>query len=196
MEPNLSGIEGFRMDIHQEMDRFFDDSSLSTNKQPQCVILMGPVAGGKTTLRKERYSTGYVLIDSVPIFLNLCRGNYLPFPDWVEGPMNLIGLLIAERAIEERRCIVTELIGDDSNQLNELINAMVAVGYKVEVAFIHCPIEEAVRRNLKRDDDCISAFYAQKYQREWLMQAATKKLGSIKNSTPLDSGRGANEVDL
>jgi len=166
----------FHMSVNAEMDCFFDDSSLSSNGEPHFVLLVGAVAVGKTTLRKERYSTGYVLVDAVPIFLRLCQGDYLPFPDWMESPMNIIGRLVAQKAIEEQRNIVTELMGDDSEQLKELIDAMVAIGYNVDVIHVHCPFEDAVRRNLNRDDDCVSAFYAQKYQREWLMTAASKKL--------------------
>jgi len=184
----IEGV-GFCVNVGKETDPFFDDSSLAFDGKPRIVILVGPPAVGKTTIRKQNYSTGYVLVDAVPIFLNLCQGEYLPFPDVLEEPMKLIGMLVANQAVKERRNIVTELIGDSSEQLNELIDAMLAVGYKADIVYVDCPFEEAVRRNLNRDDDCISAFYAGKYQWEWLLEAAkefkqAQDPGDLNHGTP------------
>lgn len=50
---------------------------------------MGGVAAGKTTFRKHRFSTGYVLVDAAEIFLNLSRGEYFPFPGHLEQEKRL-----------------------------------------------------------------------------------------------------------
>src|SRR5437899_503582 len=101
---------GIQFDIASEVDRYFDDSSLRRGVEPRIVILTGGTGAGKTTIRKERFSTGYVLVDAAEIFLSLGRGKYFAFPDGLEQPMEIIGRLVARRAIFERRHIVTELI--------------------------------------------------------------------------------------
>ncbi|SRR6266446_907757 len=172
----------FEFDIGAEIDRYFDDSSLPNGADPRIVILMGGPAGGKTTIRKQRYSTGYVLVDAAEIFLSLSRGEFFPFPEAFEEPMQIIGGLVAQRAISERRHIVTELIGSEFEPTEALIDAMFAIGYRIDVQAITCDIEEAQRRNLSRGDDCISAYYAEPYQRAWLHDAAVAPSKGLRNA--------------
>jgi hypothetical protein len=161
-----------RFDVSQEVDRLFDESSLSHGNQPQFVLILGPIATGKTTLRKKNYATGYVVIDSAEIFLHMSRGESYPFPETFRLVMETFGRMVTFRAIQERRHIVTEIIGSDAEALNSLIRAMTDIGYKVNLMFVHCPLEQAVQWNLNRDDDAISAYYAEPFQRAWLMDAA------------------------
>ena len=130
-------------------------------------------AGGKTTLRKQHYSTGYVLVDAAEVFLSLSRGEYFDFPGPFGQMLDLIGPLIARRALRERRHIVTELIGAEVEPTKALMKAMRAIGYHIEMQAVVCDIEEAQRRNMSRGDDNISAYYAEPYQRSWLYGAAT-----------------------
>ena len=162
------------MDISAEADRLFDDSSLPTDGQPVAVIITGGVAAGKTTIRKEKYSSGYVLIDAADIFLSLSRGEYLPFPDAFAEPMDLIGRQVARRALTERRNIVTEIIGAEAEPVRQLIDALKSIGYRVEGAVITCDVDEALRRNASRGDDDISAFYAEPFQRAWIIDACNE----------------------
>lgn len=167
----------FQWDLGAEIDRYFDASSVPSGEPPRIVMLMGGPASGKTTLRKQRYSTGYVLLDAAEIFLSLSRGEYFPFPEAFEEPMELIGRRVAQRAVVERRHIVTELIGSEFEPIKELIEAMRSIGYVVSVEAVTCDIDEAMRRNLARGDDNISCYYAEPYQRRWLQEAAQKALG-------------------
>ena len=91
--------------------------------------------------------------------------------------MQIIGNLVAERAISERRNIVTELIGSEFEPTKAFIDAMRAVSYRVDIQVITCDVEEAQRRNLSRGDDCISAYFSESYQRGWLQEAAVTALG-------------------
>jgi len=165
-----------QFDIGAEVDRYFDDSSSSNGSEPRVVILMGGPAAGKTTIRKQNFSTGYVLVDAAEIFLNLSRGEYFDFPGPFEELFAIIGPLIARQAINERRHIITELIGSDFEPTKALIEAIQAIGYRVEVQAITCDPDEAQRRNLNRGDDDISAYYAEHYQRTWLQDAAIAAL--------------------
>ena len=161
-----------RVDFVAEIDRYFDDSSLAGRDGPSIVILYGGVASGKTTIREQRYSTGYVLVDAAEIFLGLSRGEFLPFPGVLEEPMSIIGSLVANRAVLERRNIVTELIGAEIEPVKALIDAMRAVGYRVEALGITCDIEVAAKRNESRGEESVSSYYTEDYQRTWLQEAA------------------------
>ena len=162
----------FSVDLNAETDRYFTPDSVPVDGQPSLVLIMGGPASGKTTLRRQQYASGYVLVDAADIFISLSRGGYYDFPDAFLEPMNLIGRLIASRAISERRNIVTEIIGSDFDETSELIDAMRSVGYKIDAVGVTCDVEEAVRRNLSRDDDNISSYYAEPFQRQWLIDAA------------------------
>jgi guanosine-3',5'-bis(diphosphate) 3'-pyrophosphohydrolase len=169
--------EAWRLDIDAEVDRFFDDSSLPADGQPVAVIISGGVCAGKTTIRKQKYSTGYVLIDASEIFLNLSRGEYMPFPEALQEPMNLIGGLVAWRALSGRRNIVTEIIGAEVEPVQQLIDALRSIGYSVQGAVITCDVEEALRRNESRGGDDISAYYAEPFQRAWIVEVCAELAG-------------------
>jgi hypothetical protein len=155
-----------------EVAHFFDASSIPNGEPPTFAVLMGGVAAGKTTMREQRFSTGYVLVDAAEIFLNLSRGEYFPFPGHLEEPMEKIGRCIAKRAIAERRSIVTELIGGDVAPTQALLQAMAAIGYETDLHGLTCDLDVALQRNANRGDGRISAYYAEPYQRRWLFDAA------------------------
>jgi len=166
----------FNFSVDAEVGRYFDDSSIARDEPPRIVIFMGGPGCGKTTLRKQHYSTGYVLVDAAEIFISLSRGEFFPFPEAFEEPMQIIGSLVAQRAVSERRHIVTELIGADFDPTKAFFDAMQGVGYHIDLQAITCDVEEAQRRNLSRGDDNISCYYAEPYQRGWLHTAAIAAL--------------------
>jgi hypothetical protein len=172
MTENQEQSEVFSVDLNAEIDRYFEPSSIPADGEPCLVLLMGGPATGKTTLRHQQYSTGFVLVDAADIFIGLSRGGYYDFPEAFEEPMDLIGRLVATRAIAERRNIVTEVIGSDFDATTELIEAMRSVGYKIEAVAVTCDIEEAMNRNLSRGENNISSYFAEPYQRRWLIEAA------------------------
>jgi hypothetical protein len=174
-----TNVRPIRIDFDTEVDSFFEDSSLSGDETPRLVIVMGGPASGKTTHRKERYATGYVLVDAAEVFLRLAKGRYLDFPDALEQEMEFVGSRVAARAVTERRHIVTELIGADYAATVELIEAMRAIGYQICVEGINCEVEEAQRRNLARGEDNISCYYAEPFQRRWLLDGARKQSQSV-----------------
>jgi hypothetical protein len=71
----------------------------------------------------------------------------MPFPEALQEPMNLIGGLVAWRALSEGRRIVTEIIGAEVEPVQQLIDALRSIGYSVHGAVITCDVEEALRRN-------------------------------------------------
>lgn len=169
-----------QFDLMEEVDRFLDDSSIPAQDQrPHLVMLMGAPAVGKTTIRRERYATGFVIVDAAEIFLNLSKGGVYPFPDAFEEPMNLIGIHVAKMAVFKLRNIFIEAIGTDFQPLKELLDPMYALGYQIDVQLITCDFEESVKRNLGRGPNNISAHFAERFQRSWLTQAAKEALALI-----------------
>ena len=167
-----------KIDVDAELESYFDASSESHGETPDFTIVMGGPAAGKTTLRKQKFSKGYVLVDAADIFIRLSKGHSLDFPEDLDEPLEVVGTLIAGRAVTERRHIVTELIGADYEATVELIEAMRSIGYKISVDGVNCDVEEAQRRNLARGDDNISCYFAEEFQRKWLLQAACSEQAS------------------
>jgi len=155
-----------------EADRFFDDSSRPTAEPPQFVLLLGGVASGKSYTRRRKYKQGFVVLDAGEIFISLSRGGYYDFPGPFALPLNEIGARVARRAVDERRSIVTEMLATDRQRFETVVHALVALGYKAQVVWIDCDIEEGARRNAARGDYDISAFFCQDYHHDWLMDAA------------------------
>jgi hypothetical protein len=177
-----------RIDARDEGDRLFDDSSISHAGHPEAVILMGGVATGKTTLRLRDYSHGYVLIDAAEIFHHLSQGDAtLDFPDAFLNQLESVGTQIARRAVSEGRSIVTEIIGADEVPTLELISALKSCGYSVKVVSVTCDLEESIRRNEGRGDS-ISAYYAEPFQRRWIIDScnfvSSKSVSEALNPRP------------
>ena len=149
----------------------FDESSRPASGSPTAVIIMGPPAAGKTTLRKAKFTSGYVVIDSAEVFLRLCEGRNLDFPGELETPMELLGSLIAEQAVEERRNLVIEVVPVEDERALELINALNEAGYRTNLVHAHCSLEECYQRNGNRGPDDISAYFAERFHMRWLIDA-------------------------
>lgn len=154
-----------------EASRHFDEASIARGEPPRLVMIMGSVATGKSTLRRRQFPAGYVAVDAAEIFLGLCRGEHLEFPGTLEESMSRVGNLVASRAIGERRHIIVELIGADRAATNGLIEAMVALGYRISIQMLTCDIGEALLRNQARGVDNISCVYAEPFHLRWLLEA-------------------------
>jgi len=168
-EIELEPARVFTFDLSEEIDRFFSDSSIPAGGKPEFVILAGGVCSGKSTMRHEQFAN-HVQIDAGEIFLNLSRDEYFDFGAMFEEPLEVIGQMIAQRAVRERRNIVTEIIGADAEATKKLAEAIIADGYELKFNFIHCDIETAAKRNLNRGNN-ISAHYCEPYHLRWIMEA-------------------------
>ena len=176
-QSDASQLRAFVFDIGQEIENFFDDSSGPVNRQPEIVLILGAVCTGKTTLRKQQYSKGYVLIDAAEIFLSLSNGEYFDFGfEPFEPPLEIIGGMVARQAIFERRNIVTEMTVSFDEEIKTVVDAMRGIDYKVQITWVHCDLETAKKRNMNRGDDNISAWYTQLYHQRWIRNAAKEYL--------------------
>lgn len=141
--------------------------------QPSLVLIMGPICAGKTTLRRERYMRGYVLVDAAQLFIDL-GGIDLNFPSVLEEQMETIGAEVTRRSLVERMNIVTEIIGAQFEPVKELIDAITAVGYHVEICTVSLDLPSCIEREKGRQPDNVSAYYSEQYQMKWLLASARK----------------------
>lgn len=158
--------------ISLHVDRYFDESSLCSHAKPKAMFLMGGPAAGKTNIRRRQFASGYVLVDASDVFAHLSGQQRTSFPGNFERVMEIVGMCVAQRAIAERRNILTEVIGANFDATIELIEAMREASYDVAISAVTCSIAEAQRRNLARHDDDVPCFYAEPYQRRWLIEAS------------------------
>ncbi len=149
----------------------FDESSRPVAGPPTAVIIMGSPAAGKTTLRKAKFTNGYVVIDAADVFLRLCQGRNLDFPGELETPMEVLGSLIAGQAVQEGRNLVIEIIPIEDERALELIKALKEAGYRTDLVHAHCSVEECRQRNDNRGPDDISAYFAERFHMRWLIDA-------------------------
>ena len=137
------------------------------------MLLAGGVAAGKTTLRRQKYNTGYyVVLDAAEIFINLCWGQYLDFPGPLEEPLDLVGCGVARRIFKERRHFVTEIIGHEMEPTKQLIDAITGAGFHCEFAGLTLDVQVAWDRSVGRGKNNISAYYAEPYHCRWILAAA------------------------
>lgn len=79
------------------------------------------------------------------------------------------GLPQPSRGARERRHVVTALLAGREEAIKTLFDAVIALGYRIDVPMLTCDPAEAERRNQARGVDCISAYYAQGHPLAWLI---------------------------
>lgn len=152
-------------------NRYFSDLSICASGQPTASILMGGVAVGKTVRRRQVYSESSVLIDAAQIFLDLEAGDDEDFPGRFGSRLEAIGRFVSERALRERRNVVTEIIGDDLESTKALIDALKDAGYKVAVVGVTCDLGVSIVRSKNRTESFVSAYYAGPINTRWILEA-------------------------
>lgn len=138
---------------------------------PELCIITGGVCAGKTTLRREKYNIDYVNIDASDIFLELCKGEFLDFPSTYKKEMNKIGFNQTLKALQNKENIVIEIIGDNEDELLNLLDKVKSIDYETKIAFVYCDIEDAIHRNNNRETDDVSSYYTQEYHFKWIKDA-------------------------
>lgn len=168
--------EANMLSVEEQVGHAFLNLPDSAESPPTWVLIAGGVAAGKTSVRRDRYSRGFVALDAAEIFLRLCKGRYVDFPPPVSeselaDALEAIGSAIARRAVRERRNIVTEIIGADLGPAQALIEAIRAADYRCELIAVTCDLGESMRRNIARSESNISAYYTEPYHLRWIHEA-------------------------
>lgn len=164
-----SGGVKFELDA-AVVDRSFNIGVLSDG-EPRCVLVLGGICTGKTTFRRQQFAAGYVALDAADIFLNLSGMVQVAVDSMLCDPIDLMGGLVAARAVRERRILVIEMIGSDGQKLERIILALQANGHLVEVKMLTCDVTEAIRRSEMRQPDRFSAHHTEQLHAAWLLDA-------------------------
>ena len=160
--------------LEEEISSRLPENARAEGK-PKLAIIMGPICAGKTTLRRRKYASGHVLVDAAQLFIDL-GGMDLDFPSTLEESMEHIGSEVARRAMAGGMNIVTEAVGSRYDPVAELVDAMTAVGYEVEIVFVNLDLPSCIEREKGRAQDNVSSYYAEPYQLKWLLDAARIRL--------------------
>ena len=134
-----------------------------SEKTPKFVIFMGGVGVGKTTIRRQKYSEGYVNFEFAEI-LNAIKTEFGEDNPKLTGYAQLAGDMILQESIEAKKNIVIEIIGENYDVVIPVINKIEEIGYKVEIQAIGCDPEEAYKRHVKavkEDPEYLSAHFTQ-----------------------------------
>jgi hypothetical protein len=167
----------FHFDLNKEVEKFFDDSSVPADGEPEMIVLFGATCSGKTFVRKRDYSKRYVVVDAAEVFLSLCGGERFEFGAIFREVVDSIGSYVTLRAMRERRNIVTEMPVTQHEELEAVCEAALSLDYRVNVLHVQCSLEDAQLRLLSRGADEISARQTQPYHLEWITRAAAKLAG-------------------
>lgn len=132
---------------------------------PQFILMCGGVGAGKTTIRREKYSDGFVHFDFGEMFVALKKS----FPADEERATDLAMLasdILFKVSLERKLNLVVELIGDDKDQVSSILDGMLRLGYEARVEYVYADPAEACQRHLmavKDDPDYLSAYFTQEY---------------------------------
>lgn len=145
-----------------EVSKRFSENGVSENP-PKFVIVVGGVGSGKTTMRRQTYSTGYVNFEFGEILTAIKKA----LGDDGSRSNRLVSLacdFILHESLDKKKNIVIEIIGDNKELIDPVLDGMKKLGYDVSVELILCDPVEAYKRHLKlveEDKDYLSAFFTQ-----------------------------------
>jgi predicted kinase len=145
------------------------DSAVAADEDPHLVLVLGPICGGKTTLRRQEWPD-HIPCDPAEVYRLITDGAAVI-------PINL-GMLLAatgrrlmERALSRRRRIAIEAVpSDETTRLIErALELATEVGYHTEMAWVRADKETCHKRNQDRAWDDISSFDVQAEAFRWLI---------------------------
>jgi hypothetical protein len=139
--------------------------------EPELVIIIGPVAAGKTRHIKENYQNGYVWIDMARIFFDLQRETGIRLNRRNEI-INFIGLVTADLALLEKRNIIIELVGDELERIDNIIEIMKNHGYKVKITMINSLDDDCFPKSKVLKSEYMSSYYTESFHYDWIEKTA------------------------
>lgn len=144
-------------------------ASAKEGESPEAIIIVGPIASGKTMMRKKKFGSGYVHIDSADIFHELSNGDStLDFPSAFAQEIETVGREMTRLAFDRRLAIVIETPGHDEKEIFALINAFKSVGYSPEIAALSTDRDTCEHQNASRGDN-VSSYWAGPIHVGWVV---------------------------
>ena len=132
-----------------------------TDNPSKFIAIIGPIASGKTTYRRETYPEDYVLIDSGELF-DAFNGDKDNDPERKSEYLMVTGIELVKRSISEKKNIMIEVNIDTDEkrkQLQNITDRMESLGYEIKIEVIDCDLEQCKERNLKGRDN-VSSYYS------------------------------------
>lgn len=136
------------------------------SQEPNFIIMCGGVGSGKSTIRKQKYNEGYVVIDAGEVYLKL-TDNEKNKIDKIDAFIDFVGSFLVSEAIEKKKNIVIEVLLDKQQPIMDIIDKMLKKGYKNNLEFIECDPVEAWKRHLGREKNNISSYNTQDQTMAW-----------------------------
>jgi len=134
-----------------EIAKPFWERGISENP-PKFVVFMGGPGSGKTTIRRQECATGYVHFEFGEI-LNAIKKEFGEDNPKLSSYASMASDMILRESLENKKNIVTEIIGDNYDVISPVIDKMKEKGYEVSVKGITCDPAEAYKRHLKAIED-------------------------------------------
>src|SRR3989344_912993 len=97
---------------------------------PKMVLVMGGVASGKTTIRRQKFNIGYVNFEYGEIYTAVKHAVGADHPR-LRVYVNFICDSILQDALTEKKNLAVEIIGDEYEKLAPVIERMKRIGYKI-----------------------------------------------------------------
>lgn len=135
----------------------------ATEKPPKFVIIAGGVGAGKTTVRRQDFTNGYVNFDFGEIF-NAVKKKFGEENSRLSEYATLASNLILSESLSGLKNIVIEIIGENKELIETVMNKMQELGYEISFQFIHCDPQKAYQRHVKavkEDLEYISSYFTQ-----------------------------------
>lgn len=148
-------------EIENVAESFLEESDYGN--PPQLVIFTGGVASGKTSLRRQNFSKGFVHVDYGDVYTALKKKMNVDETNLLKAAFQATNNILNECLISQFN-IVTEVIGDNELALTPIIDEMVKLGYKVSINHVDLDPVIAYQRHLKavkEDPDYWSANFTQ-----------------------------------
>lgn len=159
------------MNLQPFVDSRINPALPHASHPPSAVIVVGPIAAGKTTHRREKLGPRFVHVDSADIFHELSRGDAtLDFPQAFAAEIEAVGRALTHAALDKRLNIAVETPGHDAEETIELVKSLQSAGYVVSVEAVAADRETCELRNATRGDN-VSSYWAAPIHVKWIIQA-------------------------
>ena len=154
----------------EKINKIIDSFFIEGIEKNEIIVLIGPIASGKTSYRKEYMKPSHVVLDASEIYLKLNNGSAGGFGEHLVEELNYIGDEIIKRILRNHYSFVLEIMPDQYKNIIEIVNTLKMKGYKSVGIKFDCTEKEATERNSKRDKDNISSYFTENFHIAWMLR--------------------------
>jgi hypothetical protein len=131
---------------------------------PELAVFMGVLGAGKTTLRRQQCSSGYVQVDFGEVLAAVTRALGSRTHPRLPTYATIVSETVLSRAIAGRKNIAIEVIGGGPDLLAPVLEKMKELGYEVSLRYVELDPAEGYRLHVKavqEDEEYMSAFHTE-----------------------------------